>query len=159
MNEATHQFQVRHHSYRIVELIQQHVAKGSAGLELGCSTGDIALGLSYYNQCQMVGVDHDRTAVELARYVATEALLNAEFLCMDVLEAGFRDVVADSLFDFVVWLPRFKWADTAQGRELLTFLSEQVPLMVTTAQSTDVLLNQTAYREVEHRGSLLLCRA
>lgn len=147
------------------------------GLDMGCSVGGISLGLAYRDiDCQMVGVDYDENATVLGNAVANEEDLPCDFLCMDLLGPEFASLVSRSGFDFVVWFSNWMWVCKHGGREraleLLSFVSENVPLMFfdcsqgpddgmagefslgTGAEGTrQALLDHTAYETVEDLGT------
>jgi SAM-dependent methyltransferase len=81
-------------------------------LDIGCGPGSISLGLALLGAAKVTGVDHDRTAIELAKAVAEKYdVKNTEFHACELADFDFPQA------DIVIWLSQWMWIVKQQGLE------------------------------------------
>lgn len=81
-------------------------------LDIGCGPGGISLGLALLGALKVTGVDHDKTAIELAIAIAEKYKIdNAEFYTSSLADFNISEA------DIIVWLSQWMWIVKQKGLE------------------------------------------
>ncbi len=103
-------------SLQKIELVELGSVAGKSLLHLQCHFGQDTLSWARAGAAKVVGVDFSENAIGLARELAAEQALPAEFVCCNVFDlrehlAGQFDIVFTS-YGTIGWLPDLKpWAE------------------------------------------------
>ncbi len=107
---------------RVVMMSSVYDFSGKAGMDLGCAIGGMTFSLQLLG-AQMLGVDHDRPAIDLAKRVERFKQTGAKFSHSDITPWFLND---GKRFDFVVWFAQFMWATKRFGRKRARVMMKRV---------------------------------
>lgn len=120
---------------RVAQIVSRYNVVGKRGIDLTCSVGGITMGLAREG-AEMVGVDLDREAIDVATYVSREVGLGGStlFFHMDLADSGlFALMDNEGPFDFGLWYSSWMWVVREYGPDaamsILTGVCERVPAL------------------------------
>ena len=91
-------------------------------LDIGCSSGGIALGLALLGALKVVGVDHDQTAIRVGIAIAEKyEIHNVEFRVSPLSKFEVPEV------DVIIWLSQWMWVVKQHGLEYAKDLLFEIP--------------------------------
>ena len=137
---------------RLIKLKRQLPIYGSRILDLGCSCGGLSLGTALLGATEVVGWDHDPTAIAIAKVLAEKYRIgNARFFCGAIGTAELPDA------DVLLWLSQWMWLVKQYGlgraKEMLFEIPKQcgARFMAFESAASDGLagIPGTTQREIE----------
>lgn len=115
---------------RVAHILRAVEVAGLRGVDIGCGPGGVTVGLARAG-ADMVGVDHDPSALAIGREVAEAEGLPVRFVAGDVADV-LPGLLADHRPDVAVWLSQYMWLVKQHGPVLAEDVLAQVAATVPT---------------------------
>jgi SAM-dependent methyltransferase len=161
------------HRKKIIDkllLLKKYITTpGKRILDIGCSSGGFTIGLAMQDASRVIGVDHDKSAIDVAEAMAEKyRVYNAEFHASEL--SDFRIPKTD----IILWLSQWMWIvkqfGLEYGKEMLFEIPRQAGAdtmvfesaaaggmaVLPNANQDDIaefLYSWTPYRKIENIGS------